>query len=295
MREQSAKDKDSDVKAKVTNDPEYDKLLSLHTQLKSDIAAVVDENKELASTLSRLRIQSKKWEVSRGRTNNKSLASEASAKELGLAETTSTSLSVSFLSQLEKGERTASDLELQEMLEEYRYVQEMRRSFRRRIDGAKATLQAQQAVIASEQDKFTKFTQFVTGGSRSASQADSEDSEEERKASLLRKIDEAKIELLRIHGAVELGISASVFDDSIAELTASVSFLKESLAEESKSLELVEYERDVCREKLMSLRDDSDGAREEWRDKTVGVRNDIIKKRIGAALPPMPTFEHALY
>ena len=260
----------SEAKADDPEDEEYRRLLSLHTQLKADIAAVTEENKALSARLSTLLTQSKQWQISSERSSKSAAADPKSAPPAG-------GECVNFVGLLEKGLKTAGDLELREMLEEYKYLQETRRSLRARISTARKTLSRNSSDAAQNLSVVDRFKRLVVEG-------DSSGDFQGGSSTVLNKLEEAKLELLRLRGIQDLELHLSHIYDARDELIGLQSHLENRIEQERKTFDGIVYERDLAIERLASIK--NEGMKEAWREKYVSVRNDIIRQRIERALPP---------
>ena len=267
--ESSAKER-SEEKADDPEDEEYRRLLSLHTQLKADIATVTEENKALSARLSTLLTQSKKWQIFSERSSKSAAADPKSVPPAG-------GECVNFVGLLEKGLKTAGDPELREMLVEYKYLQETRRSLRARISTAQKTLLRNGADAAQNLSVVDRFKRLAVEGDPSGDFLGSS-------RTVLNKLEEAKVELLRLRGIQDLELHLSHIYDARDELIGLQSHLENRIEQEKKTFDGIVYERDLAIERLASIKDE--GMKEAWREKYVSVRNDIIRQRIERALPP---------
>ena len=259
-----------ETKTDDPDDEEYRRLLLMHTQLKADIATATDGNKSVSARLATLQTQSRKWQLSSER-NSKSKT--ADPKTMPPANTDC----VNFIELLEKGIRAAEDLELREMLEEYRYLQETRRSLRRRIDIAQSTLQLHSSSAVRNLSVVDKFKRLAIEGELDCDLQGSG-------RTILSKLEEAKLELLRLRGIQNLELHLNHINDARDELIGIQPHLESRLESEKKSFEGIVYERDLAVERLASIKDE--GKKEAWREKFITIRNEIIRQRIESKLPP---------
>jgi chromosome segregation ATPase len=277
VRESDAKEQqqmDKIIRAPV--DSEHDKLVGIYAQLCAEVAAAADENKELAACLSRLCIQARKWEVTQDR-----VSKESGDKERALAVSTRASLLppwLNFLRELEKREREAVDVELAALLEEYRYLQDTRRSMKQRIDSALTEQRQHTASIQSGQEKLAKFNSHAMGVNEPLDRA------EDDKLYYFKQLEDARLELLRLQGLEDFELHLTPLLNAIAEAEEGVKHLRCRLADERRALELAEYSRDLLSEKISSARED--GVLEKCRSRIDDTRRDIIRLRVELSLPP---------
>ena len=269
LAELSCKEK-FETKIENTEEEEYRRILSIHNQLKADIANATEDNKTMSARLSALQTQTKKWEISSERNSKVATAEPARITAVDTEQV------VNFLGLLEQGTKEPQDVELREMLTEYKYLQDTRRSLRKRVEAARSILMRHSSSAETNRRTLEKFKVLAVGNEST------EDIQHSNTVSY--KLEEAKLELLRLQGIHSLKLHYSHFQDAIEELIRIQSFLETRVEEEKASFDSIAYERDLLRERLVALKES--GINEDWREKNVNARNNIILQSIERALAP---------
>lgn len=267
-------------------DAEVAKLLEIFNKNKAELAALCDENKGLRNTLSRLTIQARQYESTQDRLIDPTGGGGGGGHLLAGQSLSTNAPNVSchlYLHLLETNQKQPKDMELGEILSEYQYLQETRRSLTQRIVSARNTLESSKKSIQTEESKLEKFERFVISNNELSSSSSSEDME---KIHLLKELNKCKIELISVNSMIDL----ELLDDgseSILELQVSIDYIKEFISKEKKTFEFLEYERDLYREKLQDLQES--GAVDGWKKKIMSVRQDIVMRRVDKAIPALPS------
>ena len=268
------------------------KLLQLLNKLRGEVAAVTDENKELAGKLSRYRIQSRRWEVSQERVTKSSASNNSGSKAAVNEENRPQNLD--YLRLLERKEKVARDPELSELLEEYRYLQDARRALRSRLVMAERLSAEAQRSIEENRRKIDHFSVHVIAKTDDCNK-DEGDGREQR---LLSKLRDAKIDLMFLEGLEEMSLHSGEEDGTFEERSACLRFVRERLEIEREEVETLTKERDELQTLLQRLRnkgknedtaEESASSKLDSRGRIEALRGEIIQKRVELALPPFPT------
>ena len=283
---------DNDKEDENIDVQEETKLLQMLNKLRGEVAAVTDENKELAGKLSRYRIQSRRWEVSQERVTKTSAGNNSGSNAAVNEESRPQNLH--YLRLLERKEKVARDPELSELLEEYRYLQDSRRALRSRLVMAERLSAEAQRSIDENRRKIDLFSVHVVAKTDDCNK----DEGDGRKRRLLSKLRDAKIDLMFLEGLEEMSLYSGEEDGTFEERSACLHFVRERLEIERREVETLTKERDELQTLLQRLRnkgknedtaEESASSKLDSRGRIEALRGEIIQKRVELALPPFPT------